>query len=63
MPSVIMKIIYAKFVPKNPKDVAKNQADVSIILLKIKDRLWSDNNYKSRVLKSPEKLAPLCMVI
>ena len=30
--------IYAKFGPKNPKDVAKNQADVSTILLKIKVR-------------------------
>ena len=38
MPSVIMIRIYAKFGPKNPKDVAKNQADVSTILLKIKVR-------------------------
>ena len=44
MPSVIMIRIYAKFGPKNPKDVAKNQADVSIILLKIR----SDKSYKTR---------------
>ena len=38
MPSVIMIRIYAKFGPKNPKDVTKNHADVSIILVKIKVR-------------------------
>jgi hypothetical protein len=38
MPSMMIRI-YAQFGPKNPKDVAKNQADVSIFLLKIVSKI------------------------
>ena len=47
--------IYAKFGPKNPKDVARNQADVSTILLEIKVRQSQKQIMMSSILPKNEQ--------